>query len=199
MRTPPPPGLQLTEVGGREICPLCREEFEPESKVWSCRSCQTRYHQSCRLELGGCSLIGCAGREESEPTPELESESRARVRPEFGHCSACGAMAHRDDLEECPECGAWRHGACASQIGCGNAECDYRPESAASPRVLQNRRWARQLYAVSTATGLAALVVGSRGEPLGMTLLGAISVLFLIAATQFQASSQASSTRAPKS
>lgn len=185
MSEPPPQGLELTEVSGREICPLCRDEFQPESKVWSCRDCQTRYHQACQLELGGCSTMGCAGgggAEEPSPGP------RTRSRPEFGHCSACGAMAHRDDLNECPECGVWRHQACASQIGCGNASCGFRP-ALASP--LETRRLQRQVRVAGLGAFVATLVAACGGAESLTVSFGSMFTVCVVVAGLLQASSWA--------
>lgn len=45
-------------------CPLCRDPVSadrhaPDLPVVVCRSCGTRYHEPCALELGVCAVLGC--------------------------------------------------------------------------------------------------------------------------------------------
>ncbi len=45
-------------------CPLCRDPVSadphaPGLPVVACRSCDTRYHEPCALELGHCAVLGC--------------------------------------------------------------------------------------------------------------------------------------------
>lgn len=39
-------------------CPYCRDTVEDDSAP--CRGCDATLHTACRLELGGCSTLGCA-------------------------------------------------------------------------------------------------------------------------------------------
>jgi hypothetical protein len=71
----------------RPICPYCHSEIVPdEGSVWTCPKCETRHHDGCASENGGCTLLGCGARHEGRsvhwpdahrPAVALEPEALA--------------------------------------------------------------------------------------------------------------------------
>jgi RING finger family protein len=132
------PPLQLTPTAGRETCPLCRAILAESEEIESCEDCQTRYHEACYLELGGCSTLGCKGR------------SGARA------CVTCAHGIDAGDVVVC--CGRELHQAClTTDQGCGASGCPrarQRPEPAGPPLRV---RLAAQ---IPSSVGLDFLAVG---------------------------------------
>jgi hypothetical protein len=72
-------------AGAAERCPYCHdclEGGEVEDARVVCEGCGTTHHQACLAELGGCTVMGCAG---GAPSPLVGVEEvRARVRERVG-------------------------------------------------------------------------------------------------------------------
>lgn len=147
---------------GEATCPLCRERLGAEGT--SCRGCDTRYHDACLAELGGCSTLGCAAR------------GVAGARPSVPACAECGELAPaRLTRWPCP-CGVVVHDGCLDRhaLLCEPAR-RLRPVVAA-PEPLEWRTSAGQAVG-SAALGqllqvmmLALLVVGGQLEGLWFAL-----------------------------
>jgi FHA domain-containing protein len=62
------------------VCPLCREDARSEA-CGRCVECETVYHRSCYLELGGCSTLGCSeqGRSPEVQSPTWDSQTLGTV------------------------------------------------------------------------------------------------------------------------
>lgn len=90
--------VRAREATSEATCPLCREALGGEPT--SCRGCETRYHEACLAELGGCSTLGCS----------LLGVAVGRARS-LG-CGVCGALAAEPLTRRRCGCGATLHEAC---------------------------------------------------------------------------------------
>ncbi len=90
--------VRTRETTGEATCPLCREPLGGE--VAPCRGCETRYHEACLAELGGCSTLGCS----------LQGVAVGTAR-RLG-CGVCGQVAAEPLTRRRCGCGATVHQAC---------------------------------------------------------------------------------------
>jgi hypothetical protein len=70
--------LLTANTSARERCPYCHDSLGEVERV-ACEGCGTPHHPVCLEELGGCTVLGCAGGAVAAPVGPVE-EIRRRVR-----------------------------------------------------------------------------------------------------------------------
>jgi hypothetical protein len=56
------PQISVSAPAGVATCPYCRDDID-DATASSCGRCGTPHHAACLEEAGGCTVLGCAGRQ----------------------------------------------------------------------------------------------------------------------------------------